>query len=159
MILREFRQEDQPGIVSLQEEFMNEFFPEYADDPRQYEWNADAYDVNQHYIQKGGKVWVVDDDNHIAGFGCVRIVDSHTAEIKRVRINAQYRGKGWGSTIIEKIEEHCANYNFRRLLVDTEESLKAARSMYDNMGYTVYRTNTETEDGTEYTQIFYEKLL
>ena len=41
MSIREFIAKNQPGINKLQQEFMVEFFPEFADDPKQYEWNAD----------------------------------------------------------------------------------------------------------------------
>ncbi len=59
-MIREFRPADQSQIVNLQEEFMTEFFPEFADDNRKYEWNADVYSIQEHYIEKGGKVWVAE---------------------------------------------------------------------------------------------------
>lgn len=159
MNIREFKSRDQPGINKLQDEFMKEFFPEYVDDPDQYQWNADVYEINEYYVQKGGKVWVVEDSNYIVGFGCFRLVDSKTAEIKRVRINSRYRGKGLGKAIIEQIENCCRNSDIEKILVDTDDRFEAAKSMYTNMGYVMYRTETEIDNDTEYTNIFYEKFL
>ncbi len=159
MIIREFKLQDQYDIIKIQEEFMKEFFPEYADDPRKYEWNADIYNVNDYYIQKGGKIWVAEDNSYIIGFGGFRLVNSETAEIKRVRIDSRYRRKGLGKAIIKNIENYCKNNDIKKILVDTDDRFEAAKTMYINMGFVIYRTQTESENGIEYTEIYYEKLL
>ena len=158
-MIREFAPIDQPQIISLQEEFMTEFFPEFVDDQRKYEWNADVYSIHEHYIKKGGKVWVVEHEADIVGFGCLRLVNSSTAEIKRVRINHQHRGKGLGKSIIKQIENYCASSDISKILVDTDDRFESAKSMYSGMGYIVYRTETEIKDGREYTDHYYEKML
>ena len=158
-MIREFALADQSQIISLQEEFMMEFFPEFVNDQRKYEWNADVYSVHEHYIKKGGKVWVAEVEANIVGFGCLRLVNSNTAEIKRVRINHQYRGKGLGKSIIKQIENYCASSNISKVLVDTDDRFESAKSMYSGMGYIIYRTETETKDGREYTDHYYEKML
>jgi GNAT superfamily N-acetyltransferase len=159
MQIREFKQSDQAGINKLQEEFMLEFFPEYADDPLQYEWNADIYDINECYINRGGKIWIALVDNHLVGFGGFRLVDSKTAEIKRVRICSLNRGKGIGKSIVYQIENYCKGATIEKILVDTDDRFEAAKSMYTNMGYIRYRSDTKTENGIEYTDNFYEKSL
>ena len=158
-MIREFALTDQPQIINLQEEFMTEYFPEFANDPRRYEWNADVYAIREHYIQKGGKAWVVEIETKIVGFGCFRLVNPETAEIKRVRVGQQYRGKGLGSSIINQIESYCAASGISKILVDTDDRFGAAKSMYSGMGYIVYRTETELKDGREYTDHYYEKML
>ena len=159
MSIREFIAKDQPGINKLQEEFMIEFFPEFADDPKQYEWNADVYDVNEHYLNRGGKIWVADIGDYIAGFGGFRLVDQNTAEIKRVRINSQHRGKGLGKTIVKEIENYCSGSDVKKILVDTDDRFEAAKNMYISMGYEIIRSETERKNGIEYTEHFYEKTL
>ncbi len=138
---------------------MTEFFPEFVNDQRKYVWNADVYSINKHYVEKGGKVWVVEVETCIVGFGCLRRVNTTTAEIKRVRINHQHRGKGLGKSIIKQIENYCVSSNITKVLVDTDDRFGAAKSMYSGMGYTVCRTETETKDGREYTDHYYEKIL
>lgn len=149
MSIREFIAKDQPGINKLQEEFMIEFFPEFADNLKQYEWNADIYDVNEHYLNNGGKIWVADIGHYIAGFGGFRRVDRNTAEIKRVRINARYRGKGLGKSIVKEIENYCAGSDVKKLLVDTDDRFEAAKFMYTSMGYEIIRSETVTKNGIE----------
>ena len=158
-MIREFAPTDQSQIISLQEEFMTEFFPEFVDDQRKYEWNADVYSIHEYYIKKGGKVWVVELETDIVGFGCLRLVNSSIAEIKRVRINHQHRGKGLGKSIIKKIEHYCASANISKILVDTDDRFESAKFMYSGMGYIVYRIETELKYGREYTDHYYEKML
>ena len=138
---------------------MEEFFPEFSNDERRYEWNADVYSIHEHYVKKGGKVWVVEDEESVVGFGCLRLVNSNTAEIKRVRISHLHRGKGLGKSIIKQIENYCASLSISTVLVDTDDRFEVARSMYSGMGYIVYRTETDIKDGQEYTDHYYEKKL
>lgn len=159
MITREFADHDQSAVIELQEAFMREFFPEYVDDPRQYEWNADVYDIDRFYLKRGGKIWVTEVDGYIAGFGGFRLVDPTTAEIKRVRIASDYRGQGFGKSIIEKIENHCKEASIDKILVGTDDRFEAAKAMYVKMDYQLYRTETETRNGIEYKDNFYQKLL
>ena len=158
-MIRKFSPTDQSQVISLQEEFMAEFFPEFVEDQRKYEWNADVYSIHEHYIRTGGEVWVVELEADIVGFGCLRLVNSSTAEIKRVRINHQHRGRGLGKSIIKQIENYCASSNISKILVDTDDRFESAKSMYSGMGYIVYRTETEIKDGREYTDLYYEKML
>jgi GNAT superfamily N-acetyltransferase len=158
-MIREFAPDDQSQVIDLQEEFMAEFFPEFLDDQRKYEWNADVYSIDEHYISKGGEVWVVEADANIIGFGCLRLKNSSTAEIKRVWINHRHRGNGLGKSIIKQIEDYCASSSITKVLVDTDDRFEVAKSMYLGMGYIACRSETEIKDGREYTDHYYEKIL
>lgn len=159
MIIREFSNTDQLGVTKLQDEFMQEFFPEFYNDPRQYQWNADIYDINSHYLQHGGKFWVVEDDGEINGVGGFRLVNPTVAEIKRVRLKIACRGKGFGKAIIHKIEDYCLGHNITKILVDTDERLSIAKAMYEKLGYTVYRIENIVESNEVYVNYYFEKDL
>jgi putative acetyltransferase len=159
MNIREFTILDQASVIQLQEEFMQEFFPEFANDPRRYQWNADIYNIDEYYIKNGGKIWVVEEDKEIVGVGGFRLVDYEVAEIKRIRIKARYRGKGLGKKIVQMIEEYCVNNNILKILVDTDERLSTAKLMYEKMGYIAYRTEIVVEGNMKYTNHYFEKVL
>jgi GNAT superfamily N-acetyltransferase len=159
MNIREFTLSDQAGINKLQDEFMAEFFPGLANDPGQFEWNADIYDIDECYLKNGGKAWVVDIDDFVAGFGGFRLVSPEIAEIKRVRIDSRHRGKGIGKSIIRQIENYCKAAGIQKLLVDTDDRFEAAISMYTGMGYSIYLRESYKKDGTTFTDNFYEKIL
>ena len=159
MKIREFSVADQAAITRLQDAFMVEFFPEFGSDPRQYQWNVDVYQIDQSYLQNGGKVWVAEVDDVIVGFGGFRLLDSNTAEIKRVRIDSGHRGKGLGKSIIRHIESYCRAIKIKTIKVDTDNRFAAAISMYTNLGYVLLRSKSFTKNKIVYTDNYYEKLL
>ena len=159
MKIREFIASDQAHVNRLQDAFMAEFFPEFASDPRQYQWNADVYQIDESYLQSGGKVWVAEVGGVIVGFGGFRLVDANTAEIKRVRIDSAQRGKGLGKSIIEHIESYCKTTEIKTIKVDTDNRFAAAISMYTNMGYVLLRSESFTKNEIVYTDNFYEKNI
>lgn len=159
MRVREFNTADQTDVSRLQDAFMAEFFPEFTSDPRQYQWNADVYQIDESYLQRGGKVWVAEVDNVVVGFGGFRLVDVHIAEIKRVRIDSGYRGKGLGRSIIKHIESYCRASDIRTIKVDTDDRFAAAISMYTNMGYVLQRSESFSRNNVVYTDNYYEKRL
>ncbi len=138
---------------------MQEFFPEFAGDPRQYEWNADIYNIHEAYILKGGQFWVVEEDQTIVGVGGFRLASAGVAEIKRIRIKAGYRGRGFGKALVRLVEAYCLTHEISKIWVDTDERLVTAKTMYENMGYRIYRKETVTEDSAEYTNYYFEKVL
>ncbi len=159
MTIRPFSPSDQPGVTRLQEEFMQEFFPEFVGDPRQYEWNADIYNIHGAYILKGGQFWVVEENQTIVGVGGFRLASAGVAEIKRIRIKAGYRGRGFGKALVRLIEAYCRTHGVSKILVDTDERLATAKAMYEHMGYRIYREETEVEGNAEYTNYYFEKEL
>jgi GNAT superfamily N-acetyltransferase len=159
MKIREFTTSDQAQVNRLQDAFMVEFFPEFANDPRQYQWNADVYQIDESFLQNGGKVWVAEVGDVIVGFGGFRLVDANTAEIKRVRIDSRHRSKGLGKSIIKHIESYCKTTDIKTINVDTDNRFAAAISMYTNMGYVLLRSESFTKNKVVYTDNYYEKLL
>ncbi|SET42967.1 putative acetyltransferase [Natronincola peptidivorans] len=155
--IREFNVNDQSGVASLQEEFIKEFFPEFQSDPRQYDWNADIYDIEKYYTEHGGMFWVIEKNNSIIGVGGFRLVSPTIAEIKRVRISINHREKGLGKTIIRTIEDYCRQHKVQKILVDTDERLTTAKAMYEKLGYTIYKKETEIEGNESYVNYYFEK--
>ena len=159
MTIREFTAADQPGVTQLQEEFMQEFFPEFYHDPHQYQYNADIHDLDQFYLQLGGKFWVVEEAGEIIGVGGFRLVSPTVAEIKRVRLKACWRGKGLGKAIIRTIEDHCRAHHIKKILVDTDDRLVTAQKMYQKLGYILYRSESGAAGGVSYVNYYFEKEL
>lgn len=160
MKIREFTTVDQLGVNKLQDEFMQEFFPEFYTDPRQYQWNADIYDIDKYYLQHNGRFWVVEEEeDNIIGVGGFRLVNLNIAEIKRIRIKACYRGKGLGKAIIHTIEDYCRRNHIIKILVDTDQRLTTAKTMYEKMGYSVYKTEAVEEGSETYINYYFQKDL
>jgi len=156
--VRPFRREDQDAVLSLQEEFIEEFFPEFLDDPRLHEWNRDVYDIYSYYMRSAGTFWVIEKGTEVVGMGGIKISEGSPV-ISRVRVRKTERGKGWGTILLRHMEEYCFKEGYKKILVDTENHMVAAVKLYEGHNYRRIRESIEKIDGKIYTTYFYEKNL
>jgi ribosomal protein S18 acetylase RimI-like enzyme len=156
--VRPFRREDQDAVLSLQDEFIEEFFPEFLEDPRLHEWNSDVYDIYSSYMESDGIFWVVEKGAEVIGMGGIKIIKGDPV-ISRVRVRKTERGKGWGTLLLRHMEEYCFKEGYKKILVDTENHMVAAVKLYEGHNYRRIRESIEIIDGKIYTTYFYEKYL
>jgi GNAT superfamily N-acetyltransferase len=156
--VRPFRREDQDAVLSLQEEFIEEFFPEFLEDPRLHEWNRDVYDIYSSYMESDGIFWVVEKGVEVVGMGGIKISEGAPV-ISRVRVRKTERGKGLGTLFLRHMEEYCFKKGYKKILVDTENHMVAAVKLYEGHNYRRIRESIEKIDGKIYTTYFYEKYL
>ncbi len=71
----------------------------------------------------------------ISGCGGVQRVDDSTAEIKRMWIHAEQRGHGLGKRMLAHLEDVAVGLGYVQVVLDTNESLTEAISMYGRAGY------------------------
>ena len=157
MNIRKYSPKDQEGIEKIQLEFMNEFFPEFLNDPRRKEWEYDLKNIKTEYFDTGGHFWVIETENKLIGFGGIQIKAPNKAEIERVRLLSNFRGKGLGHRLLETIEAYCIQKNIKKILVDTDTRLEIAKKMYLNNGYQIYKETEEIIDGQSYYNLFFIK--
>jgi GNAT superfamily N-acetyltransferase len=69
------------------------------------------------------------------GCGGVIRVDDGTAEIKRMWISPDHRGRGLGRRLLAHLETVAAGLGHHRVVLDTNESLGEAIAMYGRSGY------------------------
>lgn len=60
-----------------------------------------------------------------------------TAEVKRVFVKPEYRGRGIAWAILVSLEQTAKERGYARLVLETGEPLAAAHRLYLSMGYTV----------------------
>ena len=85
--------------------------------------------------EPSGAFVVVHDTGEAVGCGGVIRVDDGTAEIKRMWIRPDHRGRGLGRRLLAHLESVAAGFGHRRVLLDTNESLSEAIAMYGRSGY------------------------
>ena len=156
--IRPFRREDQEAAISLQDEFIEEFFPEFVGDPRLYEWNKDVYDIFSSYIESDDIFWVVERGMEVVGMGGIKFSEG-TPVISRVRVRKTERGKGIGTQLLWHMHEYCLEKGYKKIQVDTENHMVAALRLYEGNNYRRVRETIEEIDGKIYKTYFYEKSL
>ena len=71
-----------------------------------------------------------------AGTTGVRLLDAETAELTRVFVHADLRGRGGAPLLVAAAEEAARALGARRLVLDTRDDLVEARALYARLGYT-----------------------
>jgi GNAT superfamily N-acetyltransferase len=67
--------------------------------------------------------------------GGVRDLGDGVAEIKRMWVDADWRGAGLGTRVLRALEDAARGLGHRRVRLDTNATLVEAVAMYDRAGY------------------------
>jgi GNAT superfamily N-acetyltransferase len=70
------------------------------------------------------------------GCGAVRMLDTATAELKRMYVAPEVRGRGIGSAIVAALEEQARRLGARRLVLETGDRQPEAVALYLRAGFT-----------------------
>lgn len=89
------------------------------------------------FAQPGAAWLVVYDGRRAVACGGLRPLDDEVAEIKRMFVSADARGRGHGRRLLAELERRAAAAGFRRVRLLTTEVLVEARELYRRAGYEV----------------------
>jgi DNA-binding MarR family transcriptional regulator/GNAT superfamily N-acetyltransferase len=82
-----------------------------------------------------GVFLVMYSQNRVLGCGGVQRINQHTGEIKRMWIHQDIRGEGMGRRMLSELEDAASNLGYRRVVLDTNATLKEAIGLYESNGY------------------------
>ncbi|MBC2867437.1 GNAT family N-acetyltransferase [Streptomyces mexicanus] len=74
-------------------------------------------------------------DGRPAGTAGVRLLDAATAELTRVFLHEEVRGKGGAALLVGAAEDAARALGARRMILDTRGDLVEARALYARLGY------------------------
>lgn len=114
-----------------------------------------ADDVASLRAPEGVFVVAVSDGAAVA-CGGVRRLDPETLEIKRMWVDASWRGAGMGSRLLRRLEDEAARLGGSRVVLDTNRTLTEAMAMYERAGY---RETAGYDVGNPYAEAWFEKPL
>jgi GNAT superfamily N-acetyltransferase len=90
-----------------------------------------------------------------AGTAGIRLLDTDTAELKRVFIREDLRGKGGAPLLVRAAEDTARALGAVRLILDTRHDLVEARTLYTRLGY----EETEPHNEETYAEHWFSKKL
>jgi GNAT superfamily N-acetyltransferase len=102
-----------------------------------------------------GSFFIANLDDHVVGCGGLQWIDSATAEIKRMWVDPTRRGIGLGKRLLGFLEAEARSAGRTRVILDTNESLTQAISMYRALGYHAI----ERYNDNPYAHHWFEKVL
>ena len=94
-----------------------------------------APDPAQDYNQPNGCFLLVADGPQTVGCGGITFRDEGTAEIKRMWIRPDFRGRGIAGRLLRRLEDAAQQAGRSRIVLDTNASLAPALALYRSAGY------------------------
>jgi GNAT superfamily N-acetyltransferase len=92
--------------------------------------------VDPHEMEPpGGAFFVVYVNGKAAGCGGFKRLDARTAEIKRMFVSADMRGRGLGRRILERLEREAREAGYELARLDTGDKQPDALHLYRSAGY------------------------
>jgi len=96
-------------------------------------------------------------DGRAVGCGAIRLLDDVTAEIKRMYVEPEVRGRRVGRAVLDALEEKARELGVRRLVLETGIHQHAAIALYTHAGYA--QCDCWGEYTTSPTSVCYEKQI
>ena len=97
---------------------------------------ADAARMPGPYSPPDGGIWIAVVDGHVCGCVALRPLHAGTAEVKRMFVDAQYRGRGLGRALLESLIEGARARGYATLRLGTLDDMLAAQALYHSLGFT-----------------------
>ena len=90
----------------------------------------------QHLEGGRGAFLIARDGGRAVGCGAVRVLNPTTAEVKRMYVELDQRGKGVGRAVLASLEAAAKQLGVRRLVLETGIYQDAALTFYRRAGFT-----------------------
>ncbi|WP_133909794.1 GNAT family N-acetyltransferase [Streptomyces sp. NBC_00582] len=103
----------------------------------------------------GGRLLVGRYDGEPGGCAGVLLLDAATAELKRVFVRREVRGKGGAPLLVGAAEDAARALGATRMILDTRSDLVEARALYARLGY----TETGRHNDDPYAEHWFTKRL
>jgi N-acetylglutamate synthase-like GNAT family acetyltransferase len=117
-------------------------------------WDDDLLDVEHAYLD-GGDFLVGELEGRVIAMAGVRHVKAGVGEVKRLRVEEGFQGRGFGETIARALEQRARELKFKRLITDTTVKQQPAQRLLAKLGF----VETHRKVVRDLEVIFYEREL
>jgi RimJ/RimL family protein N-acetyltransferase len=153
LIVEPARAADAPPVIEL----IGRVFEEYGFvyDPAQEVPDLLAFD--HHYAAPRGAFWVIRHEGRVVGSVGVERLPAGAAELHRLYLDADLRGRRLGRTLVEAVLAWCRAEGIGHLVLWSDTRFDRAHALYERMGF---RRTGEREipgDANESREFRYER--
>jgi ribosomal protein S18 acetylase RimI-like enzyme len=108
-----------------------------------------------------GFCYLMEEDGAIVGMGAIRETRKGVGEIKRMYVRPEYRRRGIGRALLNKLLDKGMELGFTKVVLDTGRFMTVAQSLYRSAGFVEREAYAESEVPSEFRRfwVFMEKDL
>jgi GNAT superfamily N-acetyltransferase len=125
------RRDDVPAVIAL----IGRVFAEYGFVYDPAIEVPDLLDFHAHYEPPRGAFYVVRHEADIAGSVGIERVDADTAELHRLYLDTELRGRGLGEMLVNETIAWCRGRGISRLILWSDTRFERAHRLYTRMGF------------------------
>lgn len=137
--------------------FENVFFENgFAYDPIAV--HRDLQNIPSVFLSNGGGFWMLFENEKIVGSAGLKIIDDQKkeGELKCMYVLSQYKGRGFGGMLIEKVKDEALHRKISVIKLDVKRSAQSAICFYVKNGfYQIPRYNENQNDVIFMEYVFY----
>jgi ribosomal protein S18 acetylase RimI-like enzyme len=97
-----------------------------------------------------GVFLVAELDGAAIGCGGIRMLAPDRAEVKHLWVRPAARGTGLGRALLTELERRAAEFGATEIVLDTNERLEAAQSLYRSSGYVDVKPYNDNPNATHW---------
>ncbi len=138
-----FRERKDPNLIivkgSEENAIARKLIEEYVDS---LEFDLDFQDIdyelkhlNLVYGKPGGLIIMAKANDEFVGVLCMRDLGNSVSEIKRMYVKPNFRGKGLGRKMLNKVANEAKRLGFRFLRLDTVPDMESAIHLFVSEGF------------------------
>ncbi len=128
------------------------FVEEYGFEEYRKELEEQCY---SEYMEQNGKLWIaIDEDENVVGTIAIKQHNENEAELKRLYVRKDYRGKGLSNELYENLIMQAKENNLKRIFLGTYEKLESAIKFYKKRGFTQIEELDDELNGARYFELY-----
>ena len=125
-------------LIPLYEEYATMLLqtdPVFADSLAQQNYDVEIAHLEEKYAYPKGRIYLVYVEGKLAGCVGMKPLDEQHAELKRLYIRPEFRGRNLGEELTRRIMNDAREEGYSILRLDTLPGLKNAVKLYRRMGF------------------------
>jgi len=94
---------------------------------------------------EGGKLWIAEADELIAGSIAIVWINKNTAQLRWFLVEKDYQGVGIGNALMKAALDFCKENGYKNIFLWTFKGLDPARHLYEKAGFVLTEEMTNNE--------------
>lgn len=135
--IRDYQPDDQPAVSHLYAHGL------LSGQIATNDTGADIENVQEAYVEPSRNgFWVAEVGQRVVGMVGVAEDEPNQAEIRRLRVEKPYQGKGVGIQLMEKALSFCRHHGYLKVILDTRLEKSGAIELFERFGFQHHRSKT-----------------